>query len=219
MIWFPNLLALAGAMLLVAMLPGPDFIAVSSRALSGRREGVAVALGVACGCATWATLAAFGLGAVVARLGGVYEAIRLLGAAYLAWLGLKMLLAARHAAPAPAAHVANIAAPPAAIAGSRRGESRWGGFQRGLLVNLSNPKAVVFFGSLFVTILPAGAPLWADFTSVAVVAAVAAGWFVTLALMFSVTRVRAAYLRLRRPIDALTGVVLIGLGARLAVLE
>jgi threonine/homoserine/homoserine lactone efflux protein len=55
-----------------------------------------------------------------------------------------------------------------------------------------------------------------EIATVAVVAAVSTLWFLALALMFSAGRVRAAYLRLRRPIDALMGAALLGLGARLA---
>lgn len=206
MAYLPYLLTVAGMMLLAAMSPGPDFVAVSAGALAGRRDGVAVALGVACGIVAWATFAVFGLAAMLARLGWIYEGIRLCGAAYLAWLGLKMLLAARTPSPAPAEAV-----PPQGAARPKRG-----GFRHGLLVNLSNPKAVVFFGSLFVTILPVGAPAWVEIATVAVVAAVSTLWFLALALMFSAGRVRAAYLRLRRPIDALMGAALLGLGARLA---
>lgn len=208
MSYLPQLLTLGGVMLLACISPGPDFLAVSSLALGSRRAGLGAALGVACGCVLWATLAVFGLGVVLMRIGWVYSLVRLAGAAYLVWLGARMLLSAAHpASPALAA--------PAAPAQ----EERRSAFRRGLLVNASNPKAAVFFGSLFVTILPVGAPGWVQCATVAVVAAVSALWFTTLALMFSAGRVRACYGRIRRPVDALTGAALVGLGARLALVR
>ncbi len=203
MTYLPQLLTLAGVMLLACISPGPDVLAVTSYALASRRGGVWVALGVSLGCTLWATLAVFGLGVVILRLGPLYQAIRLCGAAYLVYLGLHLLVSARRAGPAP-----QIAA---AAAGGR------GLFRRGLMVNLTNPKAVVFFGSLFVTILPVDAPGWVHAAVVAVVGGVACFWFVALALMLSAGRVRALYLAARRPVDALMGAALVALGARLAI--
>lgn len=202
MSYIPQLLTLAGVMLLACISPGPDFVAVSSQALGSRRAGVLVALGVAAGCVVWALLAVFGLGVLLIRLGWVYAAIRLAGAGYLVFLGVRMLLSARRAAPPTHIAVAS--------------EHRHGGFRRGFLVNISNPKAAVFFGSLFVAILPVDAPAWVHLATVGVVGGVATAWFVVLALMFSAHRVRSIYDCLRRPVDALMGVALVGLGLKLA---
>ena len=204
MAYVPQLLTLAAVLLLACISPGPDFVAITSRALSSRRDGVHVAWGVTAGCVVWAALAMFGLGVVLTQLAGLYMAVRLGGAAYLVYLGGKMLWAARR--PAPTLEVQ--AAEP---------QPRGGGLRRGFLVNMANPKAAVFFGSLFVTVLPAGAPAWVQGGTLLLVGVVAGAWFTALALMFSHGRVRAVYGRLRRPIDAVMGAALVGLGARLAV--
>jgi RhtB (resistance to homoserine/threonine) family protein len=203
MSYAPQLLTLAGVMLLACVSPGPDFVAVSSNALASRRAGILVALGVAAGCVAWALLTVFGLGILLTRLGWLYSAIRFLGAGYLIFLGGKMLLSARHSSP------------PMKIRPTS--ENHRGAFRRGVLVNMANPKAAAFFGSLFVTVLPIGAPTWVHVATVATVGGVAASWFVVLALMFSSDRVRVVYERARRPIDALMGAALIGLGAKLAI--
>lgn len=205
--YLPHLAAVAAFMLLACASPGPDFLAVTSRALADRRGGLLTALGVAAGCVVWAGLAVFGLGLVIARLEWLYWLLRLGGAAYLTFIGARLLLSAR----------AGAAARPDATARPAPERRSAGPFRTGFLVNMTNPKAVAFFGSLFVTVLPAQAPTWALVATVAVVGAVAAGWFTALALAFSAGRVRTAYQRLRRPADALMGAALVGLGARLAL--
>jgi len=90
-------------------------------------------------------------------------------------------------------------------------------YRRGLLVGLTNPKAAAFFGSLFVTLLPAHAPLWVHGATVLTVATVSIGWFTSIALLLSTGSVQRRYAKLRRPVDALMGTVLVALGARLAL--
>lgn len=201
--YIPQLFTLAGVMLLACMSPGPDFVAVSSYALSSRRAGIFVALGVATGCVIWALLAVFGLGILLTKFGLLYSGIRFLGAAYLLFLGSKMLLSARR--------------PKASLKVSCSTENHKGSFRRGFFVNMANPKAAVFFGSLFVTILPMGAPMWVHAVTIAIVGIVSSCWFVILAWMFSAVRVRTIYDNIRRPIDVLMGAALVGLGAKLAI--
>ena len=197
----PHLLTLAAVVLLACVSPGPDFIAVTSNALSGRARGLKVALGVGIACIVWAALAMFGLGLLLTRIAWLYEAIRLAGAGYLLYLGVRMLLAARHRTGAVEVDVARAADSPLRI---------------GLMVGLTNPKSAAFFGSLFISILPAGTPDAVQIAAVAVVGVVALGWFGLLAVMFSAERVRTLYVTLRRPIDAVMGTLLLALGLRLA---
>jgi len=74
-----------------------------------------------------------------------------------------------------------------------------------------------FFGSLFVTIPPLDAPLWMHGATLALVTLVSISWFSGMALLFSTGRVRRGYARVRRPLDALMGMVLVALGASLAL--
>jgi len=204
MSYVPQLFTIAGVMLLACISPGPDLLAVTSHALHGKRAGVGVALGVAASHMAWAILAVFGLGVIVSELAWLYEAIRFAGALYLLYLGARILLGLRHAAvqstPIPAARKSFSAA-----------------WRKGFLVGITNPKGAAFFGSLFVTILPAHAPLWVHGTTVLIVASVSCSWFVAMALLLSTARMRTAYARVRRPIDALMGTMLVGLGLRLAL--
>lgn len=205
MTYLPQLFAIASIILLACISPGPDFVAITSNALTSRRNGMMVALGVALGCVVWAALAVFGLGVLLTRIGWLYSVVRYLGAAYLIYLGVRMLLSARHA-PAKLEETQAAAPEPALLA-----------FRRGLLVNLANPKAAAFFGSLFVSVLPQDAPVWVHAATIGTVGLVSTIWFLCLALMFSARRVRSVYERLRRPADALMGVALVGLGGKLAM--
>jgi len=207
MTYLPHLFTVAALMLLACISPGPDFVVVSTHALGSRKSGLLVALGVAAGCVIWALLAVFGLGLLLSRLQWLYSLVRLGGSAYLVFMGVRMLLGARRASGA--------GTPPEFFAAQPL--SDWNALRTGFLVNMTNPKAVAFFGSLFITVLPADAPAWVYCATVAVVGGVSALWFAVLAFLFSAQRVRRGYERLRRPVDALMGAALVGLGAKLAV--
>ncbi|WP_431823264.1 LysE family translocator [Burkholderia sp. F1] len=204
MSYLPQLAAVGGVMLLACVSPGPDLIAVTSHALGNRRAGVQAAMGIATSHAVWAAMAIFGLGLIVAKFAWLYDAIRLAGAAYLLYLGAKTLIGLRRPAQPADPAVATV----------RNGAHA---YRKGLLVGLTNPKAAAFFGSLFVTILPAHAPAWVHGATLAIVPAVSVAWFCTMAVVFSTSRVQTGYVKLRKPIDAVMGTVLVGLGAKLAL--
>lgn len=209
--YIAQLAAIAGVMLLACASPGPDMLAVTSHAFARRRAGVCAAAGIATAHALWATLAVFGLGLILARLAWLYEGIRIAGGIYLLYLGAKTLMGLRQ--PAGAA----VACAPSAAPGAAKSSGGAHAYRRGLLVGLTNPKAAAFFGSLFVTLLPAHASLWVHGATVLTVAAVSIGWFTSIALLFSTGSVQRGYAKLRRPVDALMGTVLVALGARLAL--
>ncbi|WP_159912858.1 LysE family transporter [Pantoea sp. 18069] len=202
--YLPQLITLCGIILLACASPGPDFVAVTSHSLQDRRSGVFVGLGIACAVTVWATLAILGFGLLIQEMFWLYEFIRMAGAAYLAYLGIRMLIGAFQKPPADGA----IAKASVAGAGPA--------WRRGLLVGLTNPKTATFFATLFVTLLPVEAPAWVYLTVVGLVGTITGLWLGLLATFFSVDSVRAVYLRIRRPIDALMGAALVGLGVRLA---
>ncbi|WP_438857727.1 LysE family translocator [Achromobacter spanius] len=202
--YLPQLFTLSGIILLACASPGPDFVAVTSNALNDRRSGMFVGLGIACAVVVWATLAILGFGLLIRELFWLYEAIRLAGAAYLIYLGARMLMAAFKAKSGePRVHgVARVGAPQA--------------WRQGFMVGITNPKTATFFATLFVTVLPVGAPTWVYVSVLALVGLITAAWLGALAAFFSVGRVRSVYARMSRVIDALMGAALVGLGIRLA---
>lgn len=202
--YVPQLLTIGAVMLLACVSPGPDFIAVTSNALVSRSRGIGVAVGTSAGIAIW-VLAIVGLGVLLSTVAWLYDAIRVVGAAYLIYMGIRMLLGTRR--------------PYAALEISKTQNTTTAAPRVGLLVSATNPKAAAFFGSFFITVLPAHAPGWVMAAAVVVVTLVAFAWFSALALMFSTARVRAFYAKVRRPIDAAMGAVLVGLGLRLALVR
>lgn len=203
MSYLPQLLTISGVLLLGCISPGPDFLAVSSHALVSRRAGIGVALGVTTGCLIWAALAVFGLGALLHTMPWLETAIRIAGALYLAWLGAKLLRSA--------------AGPTKQTTGyPLQASQNRGAFLRGFLVNISNPKAAAFFGSLFLSVLPAGTPLWVHGATIPITGSIAILWFTLVALLFSAPQARAGFARASRPVNAAMGVALIALGLKLA---
>ncbi len=200
--YLPHLAALAGIWALVVMSPGPDFVVTVSRAAAARRTGLAAVAGIVMGTAIWASASAVGLEFVLAHYRWVAEVVRLAGAGYLGWLGVRMIIHARQAAPEVAAGT-----------GPPRLAAAW---RAGLLADLGNPKAAVFWTSLFAAVLPPAAPAWVRACAVAVAVIVAAAWYSAVACAFSLAAVSSWYQRARKWIDRVTGGVLIGLAARLA---
>ena len=195
---------IAGVFLLACLSPGPVWVVITSTSIGvSRGAGILTGLGVAGATLTWATLSMLGLG-LLAQLTWLAIAIRLAGAAYLVWIGCRMIGAARR--PAPAA---------GSLAGGLHGG--WAALRRGYLSSITNPKAAVFFGSIFVVMLPAHAPGWVYAAAVALLAVLSAGWHCGLAMVFSVAPIQAGYRRAKAKIDTLVGGILIALGVRLAV--
>ena len=183
--------------------PGPDCAAVVHAAAGGsRRTGLAVAGGVTVSMAGWAIASLFGLHAILLAFEGLSTAARLAGAAYLIYVGAQLLWAARRGDPSHARAVT-----PRSIAGA---------FRHGVLTNLANPKALALFGSLFAVLVPTDAPAWFSVGLLLTIIATTAGWYALVAATMSTETVAAGYRRLERAITAVTGVIFVGVGARLA---
>ncbi|PZU09879.1 LysE family translocator [Sphingomonas sp.] len=199
----PTLAAIAGVYFAMVASPGPNFLVVSQLALSGRtRLGVTVAVGVATGSLIWATLAMMGVAALLARAGHLYDLIRLAGAAYLIWCGIRLAWNARSAVTA-----ARAVPVPTSYARA---------YRAGLMTNLTNPKAGAFWTSVFSSMFPPHAPVGLFAATLVVVVTISGGWYALVAIGLATDRVRRRYLALRRWIDAACGTLMIGLGLHLA---
>lgn len=204
-----SLAALAAVWILALMSPGPDFLAVSHASVArGRRDAILVGLGVSAALAVWVTAGLVGLTMLLVRVQPVYEAVKLAGAAYLGFLAFLLIRSARHRTAATkttgqaAPDTAAQAAPAASTSFSR---SALAAFRAGFLTNLGNPKAAVFFSSIFAALLPAHVAWSGRVLAGGTMLAMAAAWFTVIACLFSAARVSAAYARARRAVDAITG--------------
>jgi threonine efflux protein len=196
------LATIAGVVFLGSASPGPNFVAVSTSALSSRTSGLWTAAGVASGSITWATLGVTGLALLVSNSQGLYDALRWAGSAYLVYLGIRMLIGIRGGSQQK----------PNAVLPSQTRLEAWG---RGYLVNMANPKTAAFVGSFFLTTLPAAAATWVYAAAVCIAGAVSLSWYSIVALLLSQQRISEAYLRVRKWIDLALATALIALGLTL----
>ncbi len=203
-------LILAGVMLahLIAVIsPGPSLVVSMRTAVSsGRLAGTCVALGFGVGSLVWAAAALFGLNLLFAAFPWIYTTMKAAGALYLIYLAIELWRHARRpftpADPAVGAPMGLAAA-----------------FRRGLFVQLSNPKVVVFMGSILVTLLPQDPPAWMTVALLGIVFVNEFAWYCAVALAFSTRRAQRVFSSLKHVIDRLFGTILGLLGLRFLVAD
>ena len=193
---------------MVICTPGPDTaMTIRNALLGGRSAGLATALGVSTGLAIWALATSAGLVALLIASEPLFLAVKYAGAAYLIWLGVQSL----RAAFGPGALQQAIAEPTA------RGLRPRQAYMQGVVSDLSNPKIAAFFSSMLPQFAPAGAT---DFISLAALgllfSAMTLLWLTGYALATARMADALRRPRIRRTLDGITGVTLIGLGVRLA---
>ncbi|NUP65118.1 MAG: LysE family translocator [Nonomuraea sp.] len=193
----------AAVVALLTLTPGLDTaLTLRTSLLVGRRAAWGVVLGIQLGTLTWGVLTAAGLSALLAASQLAYDVLRWAGAAYLVWMGMRMLLAKGDGDEGD---------------GEQRAFGFGKGFRRGLLTNLLNPKVGAFYVAMLPPFIPAGAPH-------AAMGLLLAGVHVVEGLVWSAVLIGFASLmsdvlrsaRVRRVLDRVTGVVIVGFGIRLA---
>jgi threonine efflux protein len=204
------LLVLLPIWIVALVSPGPDALLVAQTAASaGRRDGSACAAGIGAGMAVWSAAALCGLATLFAEAAWLYRLVVLAGSAYLVVAGLRMLAAAGrgdwHGTEEPGIGTLH---PGAFVA-----------FRRGLITNLSNPKAAVLFASVFAVTLPPNTGRGLGTALVLGAACSSALWYVLLARLLSAETVRAAYRRAERGVTAAAGACFAGFGVALALRE
>jgi threonine efflux protein len=188
--------------LLAAMSPGPAFLVVTRISVGeSRRAALAAALGVTTATLIWAVAATLGMHVLLAEAAWLYDVLKLIGGGYLVWLAVQ---AWQHADK-----------PLAVAANGLAGMSAWQAWRLGFSTNLANPKVIVFFGSIFVTLFTPETPSWVRGAALVIVAANEIGWYAVVALLFSSRAAQAGYRRAKRWIDRVTGAVLMVFGLRL----
>jgi threonine/homoserine/homoserine lactone efflux protein len=192
------------------VIPGPDFAVVTKNTLvGGRRRGRWTALGVSSSNLVQGTAAAFGLSALIVKVQPLFEAIKWAGVAYLAYLGVQALRSARRGEYAPL----DGDDPSGAAKNVAQSVAGW---RQGFISNITNPKVLIFYLAVLPQFLTPDAGL---------------GWLLVLAwshavlslayLLVLITGLHSARRllmrrKVRRSLDATTGAVLLGFGAKLA---
>ncbi|GAA5768155.1 leucine efflux protein [Streptosporangium roseum] len=172
---------------------------------SGRRAGTAAVLGNEVGWLSWSVAAALGLSALPALSQLAYDMLRLAGAAFLIYLGVKALWSARRGEHGPAKAV-------------ERAPDSWGrNFRLGLVTNLANPKAGLFAMSFLPQFVPPGAPVLSTLLLLAVVSTVIdLVWYLGIVWLVGAARRFFSQPRVRRRLEQVSGLMLVALGVRLA---
>jgi threonine/homoserine/homoserine lactone efflux protein len=189
-----------------AISPGPSFLMVARTAVAqGRSAGLATAWGMGLGAVLFALVTLLGVGALLQAVPWLYLAFKVLGGLYLLWLGWRVWRGAREPL-----HVESADGPVQAAGWKRQ-------LALGFATQISNPKTAVVYAGIFAAFVPqAPSPVFAVLVLLSV-GAIEASWYAVVATVLSAQRSRQAYLRYKPGLDRVAGVVLAGLGAKLAL--
>jgi threonine efflux protein len=193
------LVALVPVFLAAMISPGPDFFIVSQTALSrGFAAGAWTAAGIASGVACYAALAVLGVAYVLSHAAWLTTVIKITGGLYLLWLAWTMLQTSSAQSPADQ------------IAVRHRNP-----YLMGLLTNLTNPKVVVFFGSLFAAALTPDASMATKLAMIGMSAVLPLLWFCFVAACLALPAVRDRYQSMRTAINRIGGLIIGLFGVKL----
>lgn len=198
------LLGIAVPLSLGAASPGPSFLMVARTAAAhGRGHALRAALGMGLGGLLFALAALVGLNAVFRAVPALYIAFKVLGGAYLCFLGLRIWRGASRPLEDGVAD--------GAVERSRSS------FLLGLTTQISNPKTAVVYAGVFAAFMPAAPSMQFDMALVATVFLIEVCWYALVATTLSAQGPRTVYLRLKERIDRCAGGILCALGLELAV--
>ncbi len=196
--------------LLAAASPGPDFVMVTQQTLlHGKRTGLWCSLGITLGLGVHIVYSIFGLAATIAHSLPLLQAIRLAGGAYLLYLGWQGLRA-----KSTPIHAGGTSTPAASPVPALSSPTAWQSLTKGFLCNLLNPKAPLYFVSLFTVVISPDLPqaqlalygLW--------MMALQLAWFAMVALVLSQPRLQTAFKRYALWIDRVCGAAMAALGIK-----
>ncbi|HKM64512.1 MAG TPA: LysE family transporter [Acidisphaera sp.] len=194
------LLPVFGVFIPALMLPGPDFVGVVRSSMTrGASGGLRTAMGVSTGLGMYATLSLLGLSAVLVEYQWLTWVVRVLGGAYLIYLGVR-LLRAKSAGVSEEA----VRAP---VTGNA--------FVFGFLVTLTNPKAIVLFASVFATSVTAATPSWVMLLMVGLVVLSALVWYSIVSMFMASAPVMRRFAHASHWIERVAGACFVAIGLRI----
>ncbi|MEO9904129.1 LysE family transporter [Nisaea sp.] len=188
-IYLTGILLAFGAFGLGMLSPGPNILAVIGTSMStDRKAGMALALGIGSGSLLWGMMTLFGLTSLIALYASLMTGIKIAGSLYLLWLGIKSFRSA-------------LSAVPITVRGVTGQRSAFGYFRRGLLIQMTNPKAALTWIAVMSLAMGANTPFWVGAAVVTGTTAISMFGHLGYALAFSTTPMVAAYGKARRWID------------------
>ena len=205
--FLPQLLTVAIIHLLAVMSPGPDFVIVTKNSLSySRKIGTYTALGVALGIIVHVTYSLFGIGFLISKSIILFTIIKLLGAFYLIWIGVKALRS-------KPSKIENDLTP----IKKEKDMTSLGAIKNGFLVNVLNPKATLFFLALFTQVISPATPKAIQLIYGIEMTIATFVWFSVVAYFFSHSKLKVKIQKIAHHIDKITGLALIALGIKVAL--
>ncbi len=198
-----SLASVLGALLIGAISPGPSFVLVARTSIAvSRTDGLYMAIGMGIGGAIFSVLVLAGLQAILASVPWLYMALKLFGGLYLVYLAVRIWLGAKQ---------------PVVISSDEKSlpGTAMKSFLMALLTQISNPKAVVIYGSIFAALLPPDMPLFAILALPFLVFLVEAGWYTIVAITLSSKSSTVVYLSSKAAIDRVASTVMGALGLKL----
>ncbi len=198
-----QLIAFVPVALVLILTPGPDTLMIVRHSARGSRAGMAAIAGVVCGLTVHGTAAVVGLSALLATSAKAFAIVKLVGAAYLVFLGIKALIGSVRRRPS--------------TEGAHRAPSTANAFRQALLTNLLNPKIAVFFVAFIPQFVRQDSMVAAQTAMLAATfVALTAAWFVVLMAGVSRASRALASATMRRWIDRVAGTTFVAFGLRLA---
>jgi len=204
-----QIIAFAGIAALLTITPGQDTVLVIRNVMAqGQRAGLLTTLGICCGLFVHATLSAVGLSLILLKSATAFEVVKLLGAAYLIWLGAQSLWQTLHGSNR--AFEESIP--------KQRSANGWRCFVQGFLTNILNPKVAVFYLAFLPQFISPGDWVFGKSMLLAFIHWVEGILWLSIVVLFF-SRFRSWFNRshIRRTIEATTGAILIAFGTRLAL--
>ncbi|EHB45869.1 Lysine exporter protein (LYSE/YGGA) [Mycolicibacterium rhodesiae JS60] len=202
-------IAFLGVLAAVLCTPGPDFAVVASQAFISRRAAYATAAGVMCGLCVHTISVAVGLSAVIAASPVMFTALRLIGSCYLIALAAMTLWATYIQQRSPASPTGTQPVP----RNPMQSRALWQLFGQGVLTNISNPKALLFFLGLLPQFIDPGQQATLVATTLAVTTVgVAAVWWTVVITAITATPASTADPRTRCAVDTVCACTLLVLG-------
>lgn len=188
-----------------AASPGPSFVMVAKTAAMSRSNGISSAIGMGIGGLIFATFSLLGLHSIFIAASSLYTFLKFAGSIYLVYLGFKIWRDAQK--PIFENTPTN----------QKMNRSILSNFFLGVSTQLSNPKTVIVYSSVFTAFMPSETSLFFDICIVILVFAIESGWYSIVTLALSTKKSRVVYLHFKKLIDRISGSVMIALGIKLAL--
>jgi threonine efflux protein len=186
--------------------PGPNFLVVSRLALSrSRQSAIGATIGIAIGSLIYAALTLFGLSVLILRFAWLGDTIRVVGGAYLVWLGIQAWRARPGSPSCPA---------PEPV---RDVTSLLRGLRVGFLTEITNPKGIAFFLGLFAAAVPPATPFWTKLAVLSAGGMIELAWYTTVSFALSSGPMLTGYQKIRWTVDRVIGTLLIAIGLKVAL--